>query len=223
MRPWTNRELSKLYRYSKKISQKEAAKKLNRTYRAVRSRCELLGIRWFQGFFTFTDIANEAGCNAKQVKRFAVEYMKNGVPGIGEGIGFRARIPPEDAEDIIYKLKEIYSNKDSGRWSRKEKAKLYALAGTMGMPEVAEMLGRSKETVTKKCSDLGIKWRQGTWSISSIAREVGVSNYIVKKTLDELYPRRKLFYDSGKNRRYTIGYEEAERIMEVLNGDKEDS
>ncbi|NIR16693.1 MAG: hypothetical protein GWN86_23340 [Desulfobacterales bacterium] len=144
MRAWTNRELAKLYRYSKKISQKEAAVRLNRTYRAIRSRCELLGIKWFQGFFTFTDIAKEAGCNAKQVKRFAVEHMKDGIPGIGTGIGFRARIPPEDANEMIEKLKEIYANKDSGKWTRKEKAKLYALAGKMGMPEVAEMLGRSK-------------------------------------------------------------------------------
>ncbi len=70
---------------------------------------------------------------------------------------------------------------------------------------------------------MGIKWRQGTWSISALSRETGASTYIVRKTLNELYPRRELFYTSGKNRRYIIGYEEAEKVMEVLNGNKEDS
>lgn len=110
-RRWTKEEVRKLYQYSEQISQKEAAGRLGRTHRSIRDKSRLLGINWFQGFMTFQDIANSAGCNYKQVKRFVSTHMKEGVPGRGEGSGFRARIPLEDADEIVARLRKMYPQK----------------------------------------------------------------------------------------------------------------
>lgn len=104
------------------------------------------------------------------------------------------------------------------RWTHEEEVKLYEYAVTIGQPEAAKLLGRSIYSVAQKCRLMGIKWRQGFWNLSSIAKEVGCSKHTVKRLIGIIYPDKNFFYISGNNKRYTIEHEEAERIIRILKG-----
>lgn len=226
-RKWTNKEHAKLYKYSKIISQKEAAQKLDRTYRAVRSRCIKLGIKWSYGLWSVRAIAGACGCSEKYAKKFIAKTLEGGIPGTGKGSGFRARISDEDAKWLIGALKKQYEEEPPRSWPRSDKIKLYSYAGKMSIPDAAKLMGRSEDTVLKMASSMGIRWRQGTRSVRSIAIETDADAYDVKKALKALFPGRSFHYGDGVGKRYLIGYEEADRLVQFLKGasneHKEDS
>lgn len=105
-RPWTKREIHRLYQYAEKTSQKVAAKKLKRSYRSVRAKAASLGIVWGQGFVGSQAIANAAGCSQKQARMFIEKLYPDGVPGYGEGAGYRYKIPEDEADYVIRVLKQ---------------------------------------------------------------------------------------------------------------------
>ena len=107
-RHWTKREVRLLYQYAEQTSQLEAARKLGKTHRAVRSKATKLGIRWGQGFYSLQDLAIAAGCNAKQAKRVLDEIYKDGIPGHGRGSGARYQVSMEDAERVVNLIRDRY-------------------------------------------------------------------------------------------------------------------
>lgn len=83
-RPWEPGDIYLLYGYAEKISQHEAAKRLNRTYEALIQKVAQLGIRWRQGYTNFARISREIGCSPQTVKRTAEILYPDGIPSYGK-------------------------------------------------------------------------------------------------------------------------------------------
>jgi transposase len=105
-RVWTTKEINKLYFFAEKISQKEAARRLERSLSSVQSKAKALNIRWRQGSSSLTKIAKEFNCSFSTVKRLLnvlFPYEKFKVYGSGNGTRFLLN------DEQVDKIKSVLS------------------------------------------------------------------------------------------------------------------
>ena len=101
-------------------------------------------------------------------------------------------------------------------WSAAEIQRLYGYAETITQREAGKRLGRTWQSVAAKARAIGIRWRQGTWSLWAIAREVGCSPQTAGRMVEILHPDGVPDVGSGSGRRVMLGYDEGIRVIDVL-------
>lgn len=101
-------------------------------------------------------------------------------------------------------------------WTRRDKAQLAELAGTMPMSEAAKVLNRSTLALRQQARLQGIKWYAGTTDASFLARELEVADYTIIRLINIL------FYDKKHKpvTRHQLSDEEADRIRKCVNSNK---
>lgn len=110
---WTRSEIRKLYQYAEQTTQLDAAKRLNKSPRAVRDKAMRLGIVWRQGCLSTQDLAAAAGCNQHQARRVVEDIYADQCPFTGTASGRRYRIPVEDADRIIREIRRRFGSRSS--------------------------------------------------------------------------------------------------------------
>lgn len=103
---WSKDEVRKLYKYAEQTSQTEAARRLGRSYNSVKKKSSRLGITWFQGFASSRDIAELSGLSIRSVMRVIRKHYPDKIPCRANGKKPRARVPPEDVDEIVRMVKE---------------------------------------------------------------------------------------------------------------------
>jgi len=104
--PWSKAEISALYGYAARLTQKEAAKRLGRTRNAVNIKVHELGIRWGQGTWNAERIAKVVGCTPPTVVRLIrILYRRHELVIAGTKKAPRFKLNDAQAERIIGILK----------------------------------------------------------------------------------------------------------------------
>jgi AraC-like DNA-binding protein len=124
-RCWTKKEVYLLYHYAEHLTQPEAAKKLNRTLRAVQAKVKTLKIKWGGGSPTLNSIAREFNCAPSTVSRMfhiLVDPCRF-VPG--KGNGRRYRLNDWEADRLRNVLKGTLKYRDAYRQAGRMNKKSY--------------------------------------------------------------------------------------------------
>ncbi|MBT8428287.1 MAG: hypothetical protein KJN79_00095 [Gammaproteobacteria bacterium] len=77
---WTDAEIGRLLRYSRTMSQADAARKIGRSLPAVSQKAHRLGIIWRQGTVSPKKLAAELGCVAATIQRIIAALWPDSPP-----------------------------------------------------------------------------------------------------------------------------------------------
>lgn len=97
-------------------------------------------------------------------------------------------------------------------WQDKEKESLLDRCSRQTRKKAAEELGVSVYSLNSRCILSGIKWDQGYFTLSDIARVAGCSQQAVASKVSLAFPR-KISVGNGRGTRYRLTIEQAEALM----------
>ena len=97
-RKWTGKDVWLLMTLAEKVSQKEAARRLNRTTHAVRTKVRSLKIAWRGGFISIYSVCRKVGCALSTVKSTVGMIPGSAIRRTGRGNGKRYMLTQPQAD-----------------------------------------------------------------------------------------------------------------------------